>query len=246
MAKRYTGKDNVAGETYTREVKPKNGVQEHFMSMIKESTITFGLGPAGTGKTYVAIAMALKALLNKEVDKLILTRPIVATEEIGFLPGTMDEKIHPYIMPLFDALEAQLGPVKARELLALGKIEVIPLAFMRGRSLDRAIIILDEAQNSTPEQIKMFLTRLGYNSKMIITGDEAQSDLKGPNGLVFAANRLLTGSDPEITGVRFTKKNIVRNPLIEVILDRLDSPAVDIVEPVGKLPKVSPRFYEAA
>jgi phosphate starvation-inducible PhoH-like protein len=234
--KRYTGADKIES-IYVKELKPKNSAQEYYMSMIRESTITFGLGPAGTGKTYIAVAMALEALLNKDVDKVILTRPIVATEDIGYLPGDMHEKIHPYIMPLFDAIEDHVGATKARELLDLGRIEVLPLAYMRGRSLNRAFLILDEAQNTTPEQMKMFLTRLGYDSKMVITGDERQSDLKIPvNGLVWASERM-GGKTREITVTEFSSMNIVRNPLIEKMLQYLDGPAPRFFENVGRIPQ---------
>ena len=234
--KRYTGADK-AESIYVKELKPKNSAQEYYMSMIRESTITFGLGPAGTGKTYVAVALALEALLDKTVDKVILTRPIIATEDIGYLPGDMNEKIHPYIMPLFDAIEDHVGPTKARELLAYGRIEVLPLAFMRGRSLNKSFLLLDEAQNTTPEQMKMFLTRLGYDSKMVITGDERQSDLKIPmNGLVWASDRL-GGTTPEISVCTFASKNIVRNPLIEKMLQHLEGPEPRFFETVGRLPQ---------
>ena len=207
--------------------KPKNGLQEHYISTMQESTITFGLGPAGTGKTYLAVYIALEALLNKEVERVVLTRPIVATEDIGFLPGDMHEKINPYIRPLFDAIEDHVGQTKAKELLALGSIEVVPLAFMRGRSLNRAFIVLDEAQNTTPEQMKMFLTRIGYDSKMVINGDKTQCDLNPRdvpvNGLAWASDRL-TGKSEQISVVEFSSRHIVRNPLIEDMLQHLETP----------------------
>ena len=226
--KRYQGDSKPTG--FLKPLTPKNEVQAAYMDMLKESTITFGLGPAGTGKTFLASHVALEALLDHEVDKIILTRPIVAVEDIGYLPGDMNEKIHPYMMPLFDALEDHLGPTKAKELLEAGKIEIIPLAFMRGRSLNRAFIILDEAQNTTPEQMKMFLTRLGYDAKMAINGDLAQSDLPRHqvpvNGLDWASERL-RACDGEINMIEFRGKHIVRNPLIATMLARLEGPAED-------------------
>lgn len=203
----------------------KNSAQEAYADLITESTVTFCRGPAGTGKTYIAAYYALQALLNDEVRRVILTRPIVATEDIGYLPGDMLEKIHPYILPLLDAVEDHVGPTKAKELLNMGHIELVPLAYMRGRSLNDSFIILDEAQNTTPEQMKMFLTRIGYNSKMVITGDSSQSDLHIPlNGLQWASDRL-RGTVAEIAVVEFSSSNIVRNPLIEGMLAHLDGPA---------------------
>ena len=210
--------------TFLNQMTLKNSAQEAYADLLQESIITFGCGPAGTGKTYIAAYYALQALLNDEVRRVILTRPIVATEDIGYLPGDMLEKIHPYILPLLDAVEDHVGPTKAKELLNFGSIELIPLAYMRGRSLNDSFIILDEAQNTTPEQMKMFLTRLGYNSKMVITGDSSQSDLQVPmNGLRWASERL-KGTNPAIAVVEFAASNIVRNPLIEGMLAHLDMP----------------------
>jgi phosphate starvation-inducible PhoH-like protein len=210
---------------FLRQLTPKNDVQKFYMDTMRDSTITFGLGPAGTGKTFLAVYVALEKLLNREVDKIILTRPIVAVEDIGYLPGTMDEKIHPYVLPLLDALEIHIGTVRTKALIEAGAIEVIPLAYMRGRSLNKCCAILDEAQNTTREQIKMFLTRLGYDSQFIITGDASQSDIPNPkdNGLAWAAKKLI-GSDPKITGIEFANKNIVRNPLIGTMLRHLEGP----------------------
>lgn len=210
--------------TFVNQLILKNSAQEAYSDLINESTITFCRGPAGTGKTYIAAHHALQALLADEVRRVILTRPIVATEDIGYLPGDMLEKIHPYILPLLDAVEDHVGPTKAKELLNMGSIELIPLAYMRGRSLNDSFIILDEAQNTTPEQMKMFLTRLGYNSRMVITGDSSQSDLHIPlNGLQWASDRL-RGTSEEIAVVDFGASNIVRNPLIEGMLAHLDGP----------------------
>lgn len=213
------------GHTFIKPLVTKNSLQDFYIDMIREMTVTMCTGPAGTGKTYLATYVALEAMLNKDVDKIILTRPIVACEDIGYLPGDMNEKIHPYLMPLFDAVESHIGPTRAKEMLSYGKIEVIPLAFMRGRSLNRAFIILDEAQNTTVDQMKMFLTRLGYDSKMIVNGDLGQSDLpKGmESGLGYAHDRLL-GNDPDIGCVEFQSKHIVRHPLIARMLQYLDGP----------------------
>lgn len=223
--KRYSAESATKKSgTYLNQMALKNSAQEAYAELLQESTVTFCKGPAGTGKTYIAAYYALQALLNEEVRRVILTRPIVAVEDIGYLPGDMLEKIHPYILPLLDAIEDHVGPTKARELLTMGHVEIVPLAYMRGRSINDAFIILDEAQNTTPEQMKMFLTRLGYNAKMVITGDSSQSDLQIPlNGLQWAADRL-RGTNPEISVVEFASSNIVRNPLIESMLANLDTP----------------------
>lgn len=226
--KRYPEEKKPAG--FLKPLHHKNDIQELYAETLADSTITFCLGPAGTGKTFIASHVALQALLDHEVDKIILTRPIVAVEDIGYLPGDMNEKIHPYMLPLFDALEDHLGPTKAKDLLETGRIEVVPLAYMRGRSLNRTFIILDEAQNTTMEQMKMFLTRIGYDSKMAINGDMAQSDLSVPvNGLKWATERL-RGVDPQVNIVEFGQRNIVRHPLIGTMLSRLEGPA-DVTMP---------------
>jgi phosphate starvation-inducible PhoH-like protein len=223
MAKKRYQPQTVDPSLFLKPLTLKNGTQDYYMSTLRESDITFCVGPAGTGKTFIATYVALEALLNGEIDKIILTRPIVATEDIGYLPGNMDEKIHPYILPLFDALEIHLGPTKTKVLLADGRIEVLPLAYMRGRSLNRSFLILDEAQNTTREQMKMFLTRMGYDSKIAVTGDASQSDLPHPhdNGLIWAHGKL-KGADSNISTVEFTHRNIVRNPLIETMLRYLE------------------------
>lgn len=231
--KSYPGKQK--SDTFLKELITKNGAQEFYKEVLQDSLITFGTGPAGTGKTYVATHVGLQALLAGEVDKVILTRPIVAVEDIGYLPGDMNEKIHPYMLPLFDAVEAHVGPTRAKDLLTNGTIEVIPLAYMRGRSLNRAFIILDEAQNTTREQMKMFLTRLGYDSRMAINGDASQSDLPHgmESGLMWAVDRL-TGKDASIGVVEFQRQHIVRNPLIEVMLTHLEGPGMDVQAPMRK------------
>jgi len=224
--KRYPDEKKPTG--FLKPLHFKNDIQEMYADTLLDSTITFCLGPAGTGKTFIATHIALQHLLDHDVDKIILTRPIVAVEDIGYLPGDMNEKIHPYMLPLFDALEDHVGPTKAKEMLESGKVSVVPLAFMRGRSLNRSFIILDEAQNTTPEQMKMFLTRIGYDSKMSINGDLAQSDLPKHicpiNGLQYAAERL-RGCDPQINMVEFAQRHIVRNPLIGAMLSRMEGPA---------------------
>lgn len=222
--KRYP--KNHDAEMFLKSLEVKNSSQEFYLSMLREMTVTLCTGPAGTGKTYLAAYVALEALLNKDVDKIVLTRPIVACEDIGYLPGDMHDKIHPYLMPLIDAVEAHVGPTKTKELFNFGSLEVLPLAYMRGRSLNRAFIILDEAQNATQDQMKMLLTRLGYESKIVVNGDASQSDLpKGlENGLTWAAKRL-NGVDGHIGNVEFSSKNIVRHPLISKIIQHLDGPA---------------------
>ena len=180
----------------------------------------FDIGPAGTGKTYTSIALAVRALKNKEVRRLILSRPAVeAGEKLGFLPGDMKDKIDPYLRPLYDALEEMIQPLKLREMLSDGTIQIAPLAFMRGRTLSDAVVILDEAQNTTSAQIKMFLTRMGYNTKMIITGDCTQIDLpSSQNSGLVESLRILRG----VKGIAFiemTKKDIVRNPLVTRIVE---------------------------
>lgn len=222
--------ETTSAGIYLRELSVKNAAQEYYIDMMKETTITFGVGPAGTGKTLLATYVALEALLANEVEKIILTRPIVATEDIGYLPGTMEEKIHPYILPLLDSMEVHIGMKKTKELIEDGRLRVEPLAFLRGRSLNKSFIILDEAQNTTQEQMRMFLTRMGYDSKIVVTGDMSQSDLdpkdlKGSiHGLQWAVDRL-TAKESDIAVCEFAHRNIVRNPLIEKILKHLDAPA---------------------
>ena len=179
-----------------RAVRPKTAGQKRYVDAIRANTITFGVGPAGTGKTYLAMAMAVAALKRKEVGRIILTRPVVeAGENLGFLPGTLEEKIDPYIRPLYDALFDMTDMERARDLIEDGVIEIAPLAFMRGRTLNDSFIILDEAQNTTPEQMKMFLTRLGFGSKMVVTGDATQADLPGGKSGFVAVRRILEGID---------------------------------------------------
>jgi phosphate starvation-inducible PhoH-like protein len=191
---------------------------------IDENTITFGIGPAGTGKTYLAMAKAVAALQAKKVNRIILTRPAVeAGEKLGFLPGTLTEKIDPYLRPLFDALHDMIDPDSIPRLMQSGVIEVAPLAFMRGRTLNDSFIILDEAQNTTPEQMKMFLTRLGFGSKMVITGDVTQVDL--PNGSKSGLRiiRDILGTLDDISFIELTADDVVRHRLIGDIVKAYDA-----------------------
>lgn len=202
-----------------RTIRPKTANQKHYVEAIGENTITFGIGPAGTGKTYLAMAKAVAALQAKEVTRIILTRPAVeAGEHLGFLPGTLTEKIDPYLRPLFDALHDMLDQDAIPRLMQGGVIEVAPLAYMRGRTLNDAYVILDEAQNTTPEQMKMFLTRLGFGSKMVITGDVTQVDL--PNGQksgLRIVREILEGID-DIAFIELTAEDVVRHRLISEIV----------------------------
>ncbi len=215
--------------------KPITGRTPNQQKLVEEFThndLTFALGPAGTGKTYVAIALAVRALKNREARKIILSRPAVeAGEKLGFLPGDMKDKIDPYLQPLYDALEDMIPPMKLREYMDTKVIQIAPLAFMRGRTLNDAVILLDEAQNTTPHQIKMFLTRLGMNAKMIITGDVTQIDLprSTTSGLVQALN-VLRGVKG-IGRVEFNKKDIIRHQLVQRIVEayeRFDSENKDL------------------
>lgn len=203
-----------------RTIRPKTLGQKHYVEAIESSTITFGIGPAGTGKTYLAVAMAVKQLLEKQINRIILTRPAVeAGERLGFLPGGLNEKIDPYLRPLYDALHDMLDPDSIPRLMGAGTIEVAPLAYMRGRTLNDAFIILDEAQNTTPEQMKMFLTRLGFNSTMVVTGDVTQVDL--PNGQrsgLRVVEQVLSGID-DITFCRLSPRDVVRHRLVSDIVE---------------------------
>lgn len=205
-------------------IKPKTLGQKRYVNAIAENTVTFGVGPAGTGKTFLAVSMAVRAFKAKEINKIILTRPAVeAGEKLGFLPGDLQNKVDPYLRPLYDALFEMLGAETFARLQEKGSIEVAPLAYMRGRTLDEAFIILDEAQNTSPEQMKMFLTRLGFNSKMVITGDITQIDLPNPNksGLVEALKVLKNVKDISIN--RFTEKDVVRHKLVQDIVKAYES-----------------------
>ncbi len=202
-----------------RSIRPKTLGQKEYVDAIDVNTIVFGIGPAGTGKTYLAMAKAVQALQRKEVERIILTRPAVeAGERLGFLPGTLTDKIDPYLRPLYDALNEMMDPEIVPKLLAAGTVEVAPLAYMRGRTLNNSFIVLDEAQNTTPEQMKMFLTRLGFGSKMVVTGDITQVDLPaGASGL-----RLVTRVLDDIEDIHFsrlTSDDVVRHSLVGRIVD---------------------------
>jgi phosphate starvation-inducible PhoH-like protein len=203
-----------------RPISPRNANQARMVKSFDENDLTFALGPAGTGKTYIAIALAVRALKNKEIRRLILSRPAVeAGEKLGFLPGDMKDKIDPYLQPLYDALEDMLPPLKLKEYMDAGTIQIAPLAFMRGRTLNDAVIILDEAQNTTTQQMKMFLTRLGMSSKMVVTGDVTQIDLpRSTRSGLLSALRILKNVKG-IGVIEYEKKDIVRHPLVQRIVD---------------------------
>ena len=211
--------DVVAITSRGKPRKCKTVGQKKYVDLMKKNTITFGVGPAGTGKTYLAVAIAVNAYKAKQVEKIILTRPAVeAGEKLGFLPGDLQEKVNPYLRPLYDALQEMLGLETYAKMMERGTIEIAPLAYMRGRTLSNAYVILDEAQNTTREQIKMFLTRLGENSKMVITGDLTQIDL--PKGLTSGlkhAIRILKDID-DIGIIRLNEKDVVRHPLVQKIV----------------------------
>ena len=213
--------NNFSGDillTYRgRAIRPKTVGQRAYTTSIRDNTITFGIGPAGTGKTYLAMAMAIAALKRREVDRIVLARPVVeAGESLGFLPGTLQEKLDPYVRPLYDALFDMTDIEKGNALIEQGVIEIAPLAFMRGRTFNNSFVILDEAQNTTPEQMKMFLTRLGFSSKFVITGDTTQRDVPGQNGL-DSARRVLSGM-ADINFVDLTQEDIVRHTLVARIV----------------------------
>ena len=212
--------DAICISSKGRPIKPKTLGQRKYTEAIEDNTVTFGVGPAGTGKTYLAVAMAVTAFRAKEVNRIILTRPAVeAGEKLGFLPGDLQSKVDPYLRPLYDALFEMLGAENFQRYQELGKIEVAPLAYMRGRTLDDSFIILDEAQNTTPEQMKMFLTRLGFRSKMVVTGDITQIDL--PDGKKSGLKTVLgiLRDVDDIAIVRFNQKDVVRHKLVQDIID---------------------------
>ncbi len=212
-----------------RPVTPRNPNQARMVKSFSENDLTFALGPAGTGKTYIAIALAVRALKNKECRRIILSRPAVeAGEKLGFLPGDMKEKIDPYLQPLYDALEDMIPPLKLKEYMDADTIQIAPLAFMRGRTLNDAVIILDEAQNTTTHQMKMFLTRLGMNSKMVVTGDVTQIDLpRSVRSGLLNALRILRGVKG-IGMIEYEKKDIVRHPLVQRIVDAYEQREKDV------------------
>ncbi len=202
-----------------RPIRPKTLGQKKYIDLIKKNTVIFGVGPAGTGKTYLAMAMAITAFKNEEVNRIILTRPAIeAGEKLGFLPGDLQQKVDPYLRPLYDALHEIMGADTFMKNMEKGLIEVAPLAYMRGRTLDNAFIVLDEAQNTTPEQMKMFLTRIGYGSKAVITGDLTQIDLaEGKHSGLLEATKILSGIE-DIGIITLTNKDVVRHPLVQKII----------------------------
>ncbi len=216
-------KDLICHTINGKPIKPKTLGQKAYVDQIREKMIVFGVGPAGTGKTYLAMAMGITAFKNNEVGRIILTRPAIeAGEKLGFLPGDLQSKVDPYLRPLYDALYQIMGPESFARNTEKGLIEVAPLAYMRGRTLDNAFIILDEAQNTTPAQMKMFLTRIGFGSKVIITGDQTQKDL--PTGQVSGLDVAMKvlGKIDEIGFSFFTSKDVVRHPLVQKIVQAYD------------------------
>ena len=202
-----------------RALRPKTLGQKKYVDSIRKNTIVFGVGPAGTGKTYLAMAMAITAFKNNEVNRIILTRPAIeAGENLGFLPGDLQQKVDPYLRPLYDALYEIMGAENFARNMEKGAIEVAPLAYMRGRTLDNSFIVLDEAQNTTPEQMKMFLTRIGYGSKAVVTGDTTQIDLpRGKNSGLIESTKILKNID-DIAICNLTNKDVVRHPLVQKII----------------------------
>ena len=207
-----------------KQIRCKTLGQQQYVQTIREHDLTFAVGPAGTGKTYLAMALAVVALKNKEIERIVLTRPAVeAGEKLGFLPGDMTQKVDPYLRPLYDALYDFMGVDSYQKLVERGVVEVAPLAYMRGRTLSDSFIILDEAQNTTSEQMKMFLTRLGFNSKVVVTGDVTQTDLPfGKRSGLAEALEILDGI-PEIGVVRLTSKDVVRHELVQRIVDAYEA-----------------------
>jgi phosphate starvation-inducible PhoH-like protein len=201
-----------------RSVRPKTSGQKRYADAIRDNIVTFGIGPAGTGKSYLAVALAVQALQAKTVERIILTRPAVeAGERLGFLPGDLMAKIDPYLRPLYDALYDMLGTEGARRLLDAGTVEVAPLAYMRGRTLNSSFIILDEAQNTTPEQLKMFLTRIGFGSRVVVTGDDTQIDLPGGRSGLAGIEDILTGVD-NLAFVHLGHRDVVRHRIVADIV----------------------------
>jgi phosphate starvation-inducible PhoH-like protein len=218
--------EDVVWRHRSTKVAPKSVNQKRYVDSIRRNTVTFGIGPAGTGKTWLAVAMAAAALQRREVNRIILTRPAVeAGERLGFLPGDLMAKVDPYLRPLFDALQDMIDPEKVSQHLERGAIEVAPLAYMRGRTLNDSFIILDEAQNTSPEQMKMFLTRLGFGSKMVVTGDITQVDLpRDQKSGLIVVNEILDGIDG-VDFVRFGGEDVVRHKLVQRIVEAYDEHA---------------------
>lgn len=218
--------DKVYITTQNRIISPKTTNQKNYIDAIRDNDIVFGIGPAGTGKTYLAVAMAVSALTNGQVRSIILTRPAVeAGEKLGFLPGDLAQKVNPYLRPLYDALSDMLGPEKSGAMIEQGIIEIAPLAFMRGRTLSNAFIILDEAQNTTREQMKMFLTRIGFDSQAVITGDITQVDLPLPKQSGLLEAKKILDAIEGIAFCPFTQADVVRHPLVQKIITAYEKKA---------------------
>lgn len=217
-------KDGIPVAGRVKKVSPKSATQRDYCNAIKNNDMVFGIGPAGTGKTYLAMAMAVHYFLRKKCGKIILTRPAVeAGENLGFLPGDISDKINPYLRPLYDAMYSMMDYSKVNHLVEDNIIEVAPLAFMRGRTLNDAFIVLDEAQNTTEEQMKMFLTRMGFNSKVVVTGDVTQVDLPTSKGSGLVMARKILKDVDGIKFVQFTDKDVVRHPLVQRIVKAYDA-----------------------
>ncbi|MBI3636734.1 MAG: PhoH family protein [Candidatus Rokubacteria bacterium] len=216
--------DGIPVPSRRKLIAPKTLGQKRYIDAIRRSDMVFGIGPAGTGKSFLAVAMAVSALMKREVARIVLTRPAVeAGERLGFLPGDLYEKVHPYLRPLYDALYDMLESEKVQSLMEKGAIEIAPLAYMRGRTLNDAFIILDEAQNSTTEQMKMFLTRLGFNSKMVITGDITQVDLPSSRGSGLIGVQKILKDVPGVSFVYFDDQDVVRHQLVSAIIRAYDA-----------------------
>jgi phosphate starvation-inducible PhoH-like protein len=216
--------DTILTPRAGRPIAPKGATQKKYVDLVRQNDIVFAIGPAGTGKTYLAMAMAVRALLDKQVRRIILTRPAVeAGERLGFLPGTLEEKVDPYLRPLFDALHDMLDPERLQRMMVDNIVEVSPLAFMRGRTLNESFIVLDEAQNTTPAQMKMFLTRMGYGAKVIITGDITQTDLPPGQRSGLRDALELVRDIRGIGGIEFSDADVVRHPLVAALIRAYDA-----------------------
>ena len=220
----YKNRTRIIINDKGKAIYPKTFNQKHYVDAINNNNLVFGIGPAGTGKTYLAVALAVAGLKNNKIKKVILTRPAVeAGESLGFLPGDLKEKIDPYLVPLYDALEEMLGKQTMQGLLEKGVIEIAPLAYMRGRTLENAFVILDEAQNATRMQMKMFLTRLGFSSKMVVTGDPSQTDLTKNQKPSLSEIPKILGNMEDVKIIEFEKLDVIRHPLVQKILERYDA-----------------------